>query len=57
MNQKGIANTYALKGGTAAWKSAGFPMDGNAQITLQPNAPSNAVPNPPVLSSNSTVPH
>ncbi|MBX3291487.1 MAG: rhodanese-like domain-containing protein [Acidobacteria bacterium] len=26
MNQKGIANTYALVGGTAAWKNAGYPM-------------------------------
>lgn len=26
MNQKGIANTYAMVGGTAAWKNAGYPM-------------------------------
>lgn len=26
MNQKGVANTYALVGGTAAWKNAGYPM-------------------------------
>jgi rhodanese-related sulfurtransferase len=26
MNEKGIANTYALVGGTAAWKNAGYPM-------------------------------
>jgi len=27
MNQKEIANTYALVGGTAAWKNAGYPME------------------------------
>ena len=27
MNQKGIANTYALVGGTHAWQIAGFPME------------------------------
>jgi rhodanese-related sulfurtransferase len=27
MNQKGIANVFALKGGTQAWKSAGYPME------------------------------
>jgi rhodanese-related sulfurtransferase len=27
MNQAGIANTYAMKGGTAAWHSAGYPME------------------------------
>lgn len=26
MNQKGVANTYAMVGGTAAWKDAGYPM-------------------------------
>ena len=26
MNQKGIAGTYAMVGGTNAWKSAGYPM-------------------------------
>lgn len=26
MNQAGIANTYALQGGTASWHAAGFPM-------------------------------
>lgn len=26
MNQAGIANTYALVGGTKAWKDAGYPM-------------------------------
>jgi len=29
MNQKEIANTYALVGGTAAWKNAGYPMESN----------------------------
>jgi len=27
MNQKGIANTYALLGGTAAWVAAKYPME------------------------------
>jgi rhodanese-related sulfurtransferase len=27
MNQKQIANTYALKGGTAAWLAAGYPTE------------------------------
>jgi len=27
MNQNGIANTYAMVGGTNAWKSAGYPME------------------------------
>jgi rhodanese-related sulfurtransferase len=31
MNQKGVANTYALVGGTAAWKNAGYPMAGGDQ--------------------------
>jgi hypothetical protein len=43
MNQKQIANTYALQGGTQAWKNAGYPMEGagGQPIDLQPmpNAP------------------
>jgi len=32
MNQKGVAATYAMLGGTGAWKTAGFPMEsGDAQ--------------------------
>jgi 3-mercaptopyruvate sulfurtransferase SseA len=27
MNQKEIPGTYALLGGTAAWKNAGYPME------------------------------
>ena len=27
MNQKGIANAYALVGGTHAWQTAGYPME------------------------------
>ncbi len=27
MNQKGVPGTYAMVGGTAAWKSAGYPME------------------------------
>jgi 3-mercaptopyruvate sulfurtransferase SseA len=43
MNQKGIANTYALQGGTQGWKNAGYPMEGKGgqPLNLQP------VPNPP----------
>jgi len=25
---KGVGNAYALVGGTAAWKNAGYPMEG-----------------------------
>ncbi|CAN5480121.1 hypothetical protein BH10ACI2_BH10ACI2_08190 [soil metagenome] len=28
MNQKNISDTYALLGGTEAWKAAGYPMSG-----------------------------
>jgi rhodanese-related sulfurtransferase len=31
MNKKGIANTYALVGGTDAWARAGFPMEKKQQ--------------------------
>lgn len=31
MNKKGIANTYALVGGTDAWSKAGYPMDRKQQ--------------------------
>ena len=49
MNQKGIANTYALQGGTQGWKTAGYPMEGSGgPVTIQKDA----VPNPPVISSN-----
>jgi rhodanese-related sulfurtransferase len=27
LKEKGIANAYALVGGTKAWKDAGYPMD------------------------------
>jgi rhodanese-related sulfurtransferase len=27
MNQKGIANVFALKGGIQGWKAAGFPVE------------------------------
>ena len=27
MNQKGVANVYAMVGGTMAWKNAGYPME------------------------------
>jgi rhodanese-related sulfurtransferase len=27
MMKKGIKNAYALLGGTAAWKNAGYPME------------------------------
>jgi len=31
MNKKGIANTYALVGGTDAWSRAGYPMERKQQ--------------------------
>ncbi|MGI8641299.1 MAG: rhodanese-like domain-containing protein [Pyrinomonadaceae bacterium] len=27
LKEKGIGNAYALVGGTAAWKNAGYPME------------------------------
>jgi rhodanese-related sulfurtransferase len=27
LKEKGIGNAFALVGGTAAWKQAGYPMD------------------------------
>ncbi|MDQ3180817.1 MAG: rhodanese-like domain-containing protein [Acidobacteriota bacterium] len=27
LKEKGYTNAYALVGGTAAWKTAGYPMD------------------------------
>jgi rhodanese-related sulfurtransferase len=30
MNQKGIPGTYALLGGPAAWKAAGYPVERSA---------------------------
>jgi len=27
MNQKGINNVFALKGGVQGWKAAGYPME------------------------------
>ena len=35
MNQEGVANTYALAGGTAAWKSAGLPMTTGPVVVAQ----------------------
>jgi rhodanese-related sulfurtransferase len=31
LKAKGIENGYALVGGTAAWKNAGYPMASNAE--------------------------
>jgi len=53
MNQKGIANTYALKGGTQGWKTAGYPMEGTGQIILQKEEKEN-VSNPPIVPSDKT---
>jgi len=33
MNTKGIDNAAALLGGLAAWKSAGYPVEGNSVKT------------------------
>lgn len=46
MNQKNIPGTYALKGGTQAWKSAGYPMEGRDANGAKPQAAPNAPPNP-----------
>lgn len=35
LNQEGIANTYALAGGTQAWKSAGYPMTTGPVVVAQ----------------------
>lgn len=49
MNQKNIPGTYALKGGTNAWKTAGYPMEGT-NVNGAPPKPAepaqNPVPNP-----------
>ncbi len=54
MNQKNISNTYALKGGTPAWKAAGYPMEGS-------NGPADpakdAAPQPPAIPSNGPPPN
>jgi 3-mercaptopyruvate sulfurtransferase SseA len=54
MNQKNIPETYALKGGTQGWKSAGYPMEGTGSNPVP--AGKDAVPNPPVVSSNNPAP-
>lgn len=36
MNQKGIANTYALLGGTQGWKNVGYPMDKSEEPDTAP---------------------
>jgi len=49
MNQKQIPDVHALLGGTAAWKSAGYPMEGSG-AGAQPPAPGETAPErPPVL--------
>jgi hypothetical protein len=35
MNQKEIPATYALLGGTAAWKNAGYPMESSEDPALE----------------------
>ena len=45
MNQKEIANTYALIGGTQAWHNAGYPMEGAAPGSAALTTP---VPGEPV---------
>jgi rhodanese-related sulfurtransferase len=30
LKEKGYKNAFALVGGTAAWKDAGYPMEGSA---------------------------
>jgi 3-mercaptopyruvate sulfurtransferase SseA len=43
MNQKGVADTYALLGGTEGWRKAGFPMEkgiGVENSTATPSATS-----------------
>jgi hypothetical protein len=39
MNQKNIPGTYALLGGNLAWKTAGFPMEGDAADSPKPVNP------------------
>ena len=48
MNQKEIPEVYALVGGTAAWKGAGYPMEGPA--AAEPTPQNAAIPpdKPPV---------
>jgi rhodanese-related sulfurtransferase len=30
LKEKGVNNAFALLGGTAAWKNAGYPMEGDS---------------------------
>ncbi|MBK8466232.1 MAG: hypothetical protein IPL32_10415 [Chloracidobacterium sp.] len=49
MNQKEISNTYALVGGTAAWKNAGYPMESS---TTTPPVAAQPVIEQPVVEQN-----
>jgi rhodanese-related sulfurtransferase len=37
LKEKGIENAYALVGGTNAWKTAGYPMEGEAKPNPNPS--------------------
>ena len=52
MNQKQIANTYALQGGTQAWKNAGYPMEGAGGQPLDIRPMPNNAPAVPDKSSH-----
>jgi 3-mercaptopyruvate sulfurtransferase SseA len=48
LNQKQIPETYALKGGTQGWKTAGYPMEGTGGTPIKlepgPNGPADGPP-------------
>jgi len=55
LNQKQIPETYALKGGTQGWKSAGYPMEGTGAGPAVPIF-KNGEPVEPAGSSNAPAP-
>ena len=46
MNQKGIANVYAMVGGTMAWKNAGYPMESSTGVISSTSASTPAPESP-----------
>jgi len=52
MNQKEIANVYALLGGTNAWKGAQYPMESTPGDAGTSNIPSSSGANPAPQGAN-----
>jgi 3-mercaptopyruvate sulfurtransferase SseA len=49
LNEKGYTNAFALVGGTAAWKGAGYPMEGES---VKNSTESEAIKNPAESKAN-----